>query len=247
MPLQRLTLILVFYGVPDVGKLSILEYHEVVLIGERSELGGDIRCEVGQNIHMSLQQADGRSQLCGQLEKSRRVGDVGRYTEIALLLLHDGEDSPGQRVSLPEGGTGGVARGHARFLNWSRWRPRDLVLLDEPADVLHHLLVHLPQLLQEVQELCQSDDRMEPDTVLGQPLPAALLSVHQDDGIRHLETLLLQHLRRLQNTRAAGHYILNDQTGLPGDDPPFNKLLRSWEIKNNNIESAKELHVTNCL
>lgn len=130
--------------------------------------------------------------------------------------------------------------------------PEGVVVHDELADALGGLAVDAFCGQQHVQQLEHGDDGMEPDSLRSQHLHGALLSVHEHDGVCHLEPthtssgdrtpadtdthLLLQHLQSLfvenlsgvQDAAAAGHRVLDDQTRVPLTKRALHQTFGSW-------------------
>lgn len=67
--------------------------------------------------------------------------------------------------------------------------PESVVVQDEVADVLRRLTVDASRLPQHIQQLEHGDDGMEPYSPRRQHLYGALLSVHYNDGVCHLQGL----------------------------------------------------------
>lgn len=67
--------------------------------------------------------------------------------------------------------------------------PERVIIEDELANTLGSLGVDASSCQQHIKQPEHGDDREEPDAARGQHLHAALLSIHQNNGIRHLKQM----------------------------------------------------------
>jgi hypothetical protein len=152
---------------------------------------------------------------------------LGQYHEDARARLEAALEA------LPPGVTRVKAFEHAQIFEIGPEGPRasgDAGGADEGPGPLERGGIHQTGRPEHVEAGGDREHRVEPVALLGEPLPAALLAVDQDDQVFHHQTRCLERLDRLELGGAVGHDVVDHYHPLAGLEGPLDPLPRAVRL-----------------